>query len=555
MNRRANTTFGQLGADNLEDGSAGSELARRRNLQIVMRRRASTAFGQLDADNLENGRADPILVRRRLKPNDVMRRNTEPSGTSDSASFEPLEQLECFSPQVQRQRSWDRQRRLSKTYSRRPPQPAPSLRSASASAAVLVTTVLCWIAYCGESIAASLIGALLPSLAERCGYATAELTVLVPTFNAGGAVGSALGGVMFDAFNQGSEQQRYGMVPAKVLKLLSTLLLAIALCNVPIAIAPLGRRTLAGFCFLHGVFNGAFRMGANWIMMRLHPPSTAPPYLLAMHFCSGVGRFLAGCLGVLYADAEHLVQAVWLVVGYIAVVAVVVGIVAGRSGTRRSDAGAVDAKQLGHLVDSPGSSSDQDDIEEDLKASSRFVVLLASSAFLLVGVQNSFQYLITTFAVAASPPLTFTTPAKAAELSAAYGLAFAIGRLLSVGLSVRFSPSVLMQGSATVLCMALATAALMPSACSMWLVIAMATGISTATVFPGTINYARSRLGALRGGTMSFFMLSATAGGVVLPKVAASIQPELMMQMLFASSLGGFVMFGLAETSLSPQKE
>ena len=54
------------------------------------------------------------------------------------------------------------------------------------------------------------------------------------------------------------------------------------------------------------------------------------------------------------------------------------------------------------------------------------------------------RYLVTSYAVAASPPLNFATTSDAALLSANYGAAFALGRLIAIPASARFSSLSLM---------------------------------------------------------------------------------------------------------------
>ena len=83
------------------------------------------------------------------------------------------------------------------------PPPADEVDS-TPSSLVWTLTVLCWIAYCTESLAASIVGPVLPDLAKRSGTEVAALTIMVPAFNAGGAVGNAAGGVAFDAAAPGS---------------------------------------------------------------------------------------------------------------------------------------------------------------------------------------------------------------------------------------------------------------------------------------------------------------------------------------------------------------
>ena len=62
-------------------------------------------------------------------------------------------------------------------------------------AMVYVVSGLVAAAYCSESIAAAMLGPMLPDLARERGLDVSSLAILIPAYNAGGSIGAACGGM------------------------------------------------------------------------------------------------------------------------------------------------------------------------------------------------------------------------------------------------------------------------------------------------------------------------------------------------------------------------
>ena len=164
------------------------------------------------------------------------------------------------------------------------------------------------------------------------------------------------------------------------------------------------------------------RAGANWSILRLHPAASVAPYVNTMHFCSGVGRFLAGLLGAQFAGTAGLLWAFYVSAiphshftppslltppGLLSQTASALALGV-------SAALCVSALALGDQpVGMPKKAETQAGSKAAGTASSggaaaapdatTFVWTLALFVFLIMGAQNSFQYLVTSYAVAASP--------------------------------------------------------------------------------------------------------------------------------------------------------
>jgi len=418
---------------------------------------------------------------------------------------------------------------------------------------VWTLTILCWLAYCVESLAASVVGPVLPDLAKRSGVEVAALTIMVPAFNAGGAVGNLAGGVAFDAAAPGSS----GGVGRTSFLLLASLQVGIAITNglTPASTDPM---LMAGATFVHGIFDGAFRCGANWSMLRLHAPDTVAPYLQTMHFCSGAGRFIAGLVGAQFAGTEQLLMVFRISSGLALAVGTALGLIALSLGSAT----------VGVLSSAPSGSGKKAGSSSASKAAgqdtTQFIGLLALFVFLLMGAQNSFQYLATSYAVSASPPLEFGDSSKAAMLSASYGGAFAVGRLLSIPASVRMTALAMMACSVAVAVAALAAVVAAPASSETLQMASASLGLALASLFPSALNYAKSTLGdRMTGGMLSIIMLSGTFGGVVVPKIAGQLLggevagfsgPDAMMQLLLLCTASGAAMLVAAASSAPKSK-
>lgn len=204
----------------------------------------------------------------------------------------------------------------------------------------------------------------------------------------------------------------------------------------------------------------------------------------------------------------------------------------------------------------------------------KFMGLLLVSVFFLMGVQHSVQYFLTSYAVAASPPLEFSTTAKAATLSTLYGGAFALGRLASVFAAARFPASLLLKCSAALTCSALGAVVALPRSSLALQGSACVLGAVLSPAFPSAINYAKRTLGAsMTGGKLSMLMLGATMGASVVPQLvspmlakadagagAGALGPVFFMPLLLALSVAcaaclASVTMAVGDAQLRPGKK
>lgn len=116
----------------------------------------------------------------------------------------------------------------------------------------------------------------------------------------------------------------------------------------------------------------------------------------------------------------------------------------------------------------------------------------------------------------------FTTTAKAATLAAKYSSAFAAGRLASIPVSAIVPAESLLIACVTAALVGLGSVVVSPESSTTVELASYAIGAAFASLFPSSINYAKQRLGSkMDGAVLSTLMLSGTAGGVVVPQLAA----------------------------------
>ena len=412
----------------------------------------------------------------------------------------------------------------------------------------MLVSVLIASAYCAQAVTEAMLGPVLPDLAKSRGFDVAALAILIPAYNVGGSIGTAFGGMAFDRVADETN------LPRGAVYLMTGVMVLVASFAAAMSV-PAGREVMVMVSFCQGMCGGVFRTGANWMMMRLHDKA-AGPWIQTIHFCSGVGRWWAGLLGSYFISNQYLPGAFLSGAAIVLCVAIPLLIVAvfrgGGSSTELRDTAKDEAKPETHIAAAEGTDT--------------FLYLVASFVFVIMGVQNSFQYLVTSYAVAASPPLEYHSTATAALLSASYGFAFAASRLLSIPATMYFpNPLPRLQLSVMVSLAALAAITAHPASGTVLETAAMALGLALAPAFPTAITYGKQALGpAMTGGKLSLLMSAGTLGGVFVPQLAGQFVssggkgayggPEVMMQMLSAVCLGGGVLLFAAAKAAPKDK-
>jgi len=404
-----------------------------------------------------------------------------------------------------------------------------------------VLTSLCIAAYLVQNLAAALLGPLLPLLGERLRSDTATLAILVPTFNAGSAIGSGAAGRVLDWMVAQAVEVEAGVVLRRPMRLLASLLFGVAVCHALLGLAS-GFYTAAGAVAAHGICDGASRTSSSWLMLRLHAPESVAPYMQAMHLASGVGRFLSGLLGGLRILQQTRLHWAFLLGSCPSLVVAALLACASRGGggsahaDKAHDSKDVGTQQANHLKGEGHACSEGHSCEgrggggRDIAASewvrrcgSWQVWLMATNVLLLAGVHHCMQYLLPAYAVAHTPPLGFQSASEAAGLTATYSFAYAAGRFVSIPLASRLPSQVMLWTSVLAALASLLVAVTLPASPRALHTAAAALALALSPAHASAISFCRGRLGdTMSGGSISLLMLATTAGGVVLPHMASS---------------------------------
>jgi len=344
----------------------------------------------------------------------------------------------------------------------------------------------------------AVLGPTLASLAKQTGAGQGEIGLLFLLGAAGGVVGTALSGPVFDRWN--------GHLVLGGAQLLAAGLLAL----LPAAPA---FWVLAILVAVKGVAQGLVNTGANILLTWTHRERSGP-YMNALHFFFGLGAVLAPFL-----------------------VARVTGIPAGYRLAYwglSAFAGLVGLSVLAQRA-CPRPHHDQALAERTAGASPwPLVALSALFLFFYVGAEISFGGWVYTYA----RRLGLASEAGAAYLSSAFWLAFTGGRLASIPVATRAAPQRVLLAAVTGCLLALLAVLLRSSSAGVLWGATLFLGFCMGPIWPTGFTLA-SRSVALTGRMSAVVILGDAFGCMVLPsalgKVIESTGPRSMIFLIGAS--------------------
>jgi len=353
----------------------------------------------------------------------------------------------------------------------------------------------------------AVLGPTLPSLATQTGAGLGEMGLLFLIGSAGGVVGTALSGPVFDRWN--------GHLVLGGAQLLAAALIAL----VPSAPA---FWVLATLVAVKGVAQGLVNTGANILLTWTHRERTGP-YMNALHFFFGLGAVLAPFLVARFTGtAAGYRLAYWGLSAFAGLVGL--SVVAQRSCPRPHHDEAVAARAAG-------------------PSAWPLVALAALFLFFYVGAEISFGGWIYTYA----RRLELASEAGAAYLSSAFWLAFTAGRLASIPVATRAAPQRVLFAAAAGCLVALGLVLACPGSAGVLWGATLVLGFCMGPMWPTGFNLA-SRSIALSGRMSAVIILGDAFGGMVLPsalgKVIESTGPRSMIFLIGASLLLDLVALG-----------
>jgi FHS family Na+ dependent glucose MFS transporter 1 len=355
-------------------------------------------------------------------------------------------------------------------------------------------------------------GPALPSLAKQTVSTIGQIGLMLLFSSIGFTVGTLLGGRFFDRARAGNF-------------ILGACLLASAAMMAAVPLAG-SLPVLLLIVFISGLPNGMINTGANTLLMWTHGEKSGP-FINGLHFCFGLGAFLAPTIyaQILKAGGTYQ-QTYWTLAGIAVPIAVFVLLQ-----RRNPEHPHQQAQQAG---------SDRKDI-------ARYLPLIASAMlflFFYVGAEVTFGNWVYTYALT----LNLADVTQAAYLSSSFWLAFTIGRLISIPVAARFKPEQVL-GLALAACV-LITGLLLAVPNSAALLWAGATGLGffMAPIWPTGYNLAGQSV-KLTATISSIILLGDSLGGMVLPSLTGRVVERFgapMMNWLVLGSLIGNIAMLLA---------
>ncbi len=372
-----------------------------------------------------------------------------------------------------------------------------------------ITYGACFVAI-GLSMAA--IGPVLPFLADHIDVSLATVSFLFTASSLGYLLGSAGGGRLYDQFKSHT-----------LMKI--ALILVVVMC----ALIPLFQNIfpLLIIMFLFGLGQGTLDVGGNVNLLWVYQ-SRVGPYMNALHFCFGVGAFLSPLIihQVLKISGGNLfwpffVLAILSIPGLLGL----------------------------FLLKSPQNPEQNVDTSQHKSSQSRLIILMMLLFFIYVGVEGGFGNWIFTYTM----EVNVANESTASYINSFYWGALTLGRLLSIVLAKKLSPSTILIGNFSLSILFLGLFLIWPvNSQAIWIG-SIGLGFSLSSVFPTLLALGETRM-KVTGKVTSLFFLGSSSGGTLVPMLLGQIfdyigSYEIMLTMFGVTVLGLIVLILLIATS------
>jgi len=368
---------------------------------------------------------------------------------------------------------------------------------------VLHSTLAHYLLFLCLGLGLGVTGPTLPSLAAQTGTTIGAIGEIFLSSSIGYAVGTAIGGSLFDRTER-------GQLVLGIAQLVSaSLLFMIPLCP------SIGMLILVNAML--GLSNGVINIGANTLLVWNHGEN-AGPFINGLHFFFGLGALLAPSLFAqsLNLGATHR-ETYWV----IAVTAIPVAFFILLSpGSPRP----VHRREIGSTA------------SVNMRAYLPVAIFSMLYLFFYVGAEITYGGWIYTYATS----LGLASPTQAAYLTSGFWLAFTIGRLLSIIFAARLRPEQII-AIALIACLAILGAGMVlaKSLPLLWLVSA-GVGFCMAPLWPSGYTLASQSI-ALTARLSSIILLGDSFGGMLLPWLTGRVLERFgagAMTWLVLTSLG-----------------
>ncbi len=354
-------------------------------------------------------------------------------------------------------------------------------------------------------LSVGLLGPTLPSLADQTQTRVGQLGALFLAGAFGGLLGTLLGSRVFDRV-RGHPALGIAQLIAAALIALYPLLTSVWL----LVIAVIGK----------GIADGFINTGTNTLLVWTHKDKSSP-YMNGLHFCFGLGAFLAPFL-----VAQLLVISGGYRWAYWALAAL----------------GGLAGLGMLTLKRNPQHAQAAPTVKETSHTNYPLVFAAMLFLFFYVGAEIAFAGWIYTYAFT----LDLADATMAAYLTSGFWLSFTIGRLISIPLATRLAPQRMIAAALAGCLIILLAALLLPMTSSLVWIMALALGICMAPIWPSGFTLAGRSL-KLTARVSGIILLGDSLGGMILPWLVGQVLdftgPQALIYLVFTSLIFNLMAF------------
>jgi MFS transporter, FHS family, Na+ dependent glucose transporter 1 len=358
-------------------------------------------------------------------------------------------------------------------------------------------------AFIALGLVAAVLGPTLPSLQANTRTQLQDISLLFTMRALGYLLGSLQGGLLYD-------RRRGHPIIAIVLVGIAGLL----------AVVPLIKFlwVLVAIFLLIGVGEGMLDVGGNTLLVWGHGASVGP-YMNGLHFCFGLGAFLAPIIvAQIVALGGASMWSYWVLAALIAPVALA----------------------LLRLPSPAARHSVYADVE--VRIDYWLVAFIVLFFVLYVGAEVGFSGWVFSYAAA----LRLTNTESAAYLTSAFWGALTLGRLLAIPLAARLRPRTILLADLAGCLLSVGCIVLWPGSMAVLWLGAAGLGLAMASIFPTMLSFAARRM-PTTGKITSWFLVGASFGAMSLPwligQLFEPLGPRIAMIVILIDLLAACAVF------------
>lgn len=368
------------------------------------------------------------------------------------------------------------------------------------------------VSFISLGLAMASLGPLLPFLADNVGVSLAQVSFLFTANSLGYLIGSSGGGRLYDHF----KGHRLMMIALALMILMSVLIPFASMFFILMVII-----------FFLGLGLGLLDIGGNvnllWVFQ-----SKVGPYMNALHFSFGIGAFLSPIIihNVMKLTGGSLTWPYWTLA--ILFLPSMIGL---------------------WLLRSPENPEKESTEQEGGSVDFRLVALMMVLFFAYVGVEGGFGGWIFTYALEEG----IANEAAASYMNSIFWGALTLGRLISIPLAQKLTPSKLLIGNFTLAIIFLGLILIWPREVIVIWVGSAGLGLALSSVFPTLLALSETRM-QITGKVTGLFFLGSSSGGLLVPMLLGQIFEyigayQIMLTLFGLACLGLIVLFSVIMAS------